>query len=173
MEFTCTTVYDHKALTAMNRAMRKTVRKKQSLRSRISGSIVMFLALVMSFSGIAEGEFFSLRTLLNGTAFLLILIVLIWEDSLNARLSRRRLMAGVTKTTAVFTEEGITAQSEVGKSEWNYSLPLAIAETGDYFVFAIDTQYGHVYAKSGLSGGTPEQFAAFLTERTGLPVQKV
>ncbi|MBQ4043119.1 MAG: YcxB family protein [Clostridia bacterium] len=173
MEFTCTTVYDHKALTAMNRAMRKTVRKKQSLRSRISAIIVMFLALVMSFSGIAEGEFFSLRTVVNGMAFLLILIVLIWEDSLNARLSRRRLMAGVTKTTAVFTEEGITSQSEVGKSEWNYSLPLAIAETEEFFVFAIDTHYGQVYAKSGLSGGTPEQFAAFLTERTGLPVQKV
>lgn len=99
MEFTCTTVYDHKALTAMNRAMRKTVRKKQSHRSRISGIIVMFLALVMLISGIAETE--------------------------------------------------------------------------EYFVFAIDTHYGQVYAKSGLTGGTSQQFAAFLTERTGLPVRKV
>ena len=133
----------------------------------------MFLALVMLISGIAEGELFSLRTVLNGTAVLLILTILIREDSLNARLSRRRLMAGVTKTTAEFTEEGIISQSEVGKSEWNYSLPLAIAETEEHFVFAIDTHYGQVYSKSGLSGGTPEQFAAFLTERTGLPVQKV
>lgn len=173
MEFTCTTVYDLKALTALNRAMRKTVRKKQSRRSRISGIIVMILALLLLISSFAKGNFFTVRTVVNGAAVLALLVVLIWEDSLNARLSRRRLMAGVTKATAVFTEEQIISNSDLGRSEWNYSLPLAIAETGDYFVFAIDTQYGHVYAKSGLIGGTPEQFAAFLTERTGLPVQKV
>ena len=43
MEFTTTTDYDMKTLTAMARALRKTVRKKRSRRAHIFGWIVVLL----------------------------------------------------------------------------------------------------------------------------------
>lgn len=43
MEFTTTTDYDMKTLTAMARALRKTVRKKRSRRTHIFGWIVVLL----------------------------------------------------------------------------------------------------------------------------------
>lgn len=48
MEFTTTTDYDMKTLTAMARALRKTVRKKRSRRAHIFGWIVVLLGILPS-----------------------------------------------------------------------------------------------------------------------------
>ena len=48
MEFVFETDYDSKAMTAMARGLRKTVRKKHSRRSHIFGWIVIVLALLLS-----------------------------------------------------------------------------------------------------------------------------
>ena len=47
MEFSFTTTYDLPALTCMARALRKTVRKKHSRRSRIYAAVVMALGAVV------------------------------------------------------------------------------------------------------------------------------
>ena len=46
MEFTCHTTYDQKALTAMARAVRKTVRAKRSRWIRLYAWIIIGLLLV-------------------------------------------------------------------------------------------------------------------------------
>ena len=46
MEFTCHTTYDHKALTSMARAIRKTVRAKRSRQIRVYAWIIIGLLLV-------------------------------------------------------------------------------------------------------------------------------
>ena len=47
MEFTTATDYDMKTLTAMAKALRKTVRKKKSRRAHIFGWIVVLLGTLL------------------------------------------------------------------------------------------------------------------------------
>ena len=57
MEFTTTTDYDMKTLTAIARALRKTVRKKRSRRAHIFGWIVVLLGtfLLLPPAGMERG----------------------------------------------------------------------------------------------------------------------
>ena len=48
MEFTFETVYNQKAVTAMARALRKTLRKKKSRRSHIFGWIILVIAVLLT-----------------------------------------------------------------------------------------------------------------------------
>ena len=48
MEFKFETAYNQDALTAMAKALRKTIRKKRSRRSHIFGTIVIALALFLT-----------------------------------------------------------------------------------------------------------------------------
>ena len=50
MEFTLNSVYDQTAVTAMARALRKTVRKKHSRRSHVFGWIVVAFSLLLLLS---------------------------------------------------------------------------------------------------------------------------
>ena len=57
MEFTCHTTYDQKALTAMARAVRKTVRAKRSRMVRIwAWIIIALLAVSLWISGGTSGR---------------------------------------------------------------------------------------------------------------------
>ena len=46
MEFICHTTYDQKALTAMARAIRKTVRARKSRRTRLYAWVIIGLLLL-------------------------------------------------------------------------------------------------------------------------------
>ena len=48
MGFKVTSEYDKKALIAMARAVRKTTRKKKSLRSHVFGWLIVVLGLLVS-----------------------------------------------------------------------------------------------------------------------------
>ena len=59
MEFTTTTDYDMKTLTAMARALRKTVRKKRSRRTHIFGWIVVLLGTFLLLPPALQTQFLS------------------------------------------------------------------------------------------------------------------
>ena len=48
MEFIVETIYDQESITAMAKAMRKTVRKRRNKRTRIAGWIIIILALLLT-----------------------------------------------------------------------------------------------------------------------------
>ena len=48
MEFTVETVYDQRAVTAMAKGLRKTIRKKHSKRAHVFGWLVVLLALILT-----------------------------------------------------------------------------------------------------------------------------
>jgi len=167
MEFTFDTVYDQKAVTAMARGLRKTVRKKHSKRSHIFGWLVIALVLLLTIptSGapfVVEG-----RTILTWGAGAMIFVALLFEDKLNAWFARRRMMAGTGRSVSVFTEEEYCSETAAGKTQWRYDTIAQIAEDRDYFIFIFDKRYAQVYDKRTLSGGTGEEFRDFLSEKTG------
>ena len=58
-------------------------------------------------------------------------------------------------------------------TQWQYSKVLVLAETGDYFVFALGKNYAQAFEKAGLEGGTEEEFRRWLEEKTGKQRRKI
>ena len=144
MNITFQTVYDRKALQTMARALRKTVRKKHSCRSHVFGWLVA-----------------------------VIVAALIWEDRLNGYFAGKRALPGTKHTTSTFDEEGYTSTNAAGETRWNYANVYTVAETRDYFVFVLNANHAQVYQKENMTGGTAEEFRAFMEEKLGRPVEQV
>lgn len=173
MEFTFKTVYDQKAVTAMARALRKTIRRKRSRRVHIFGWFAVALAVIFTIPWGGEEFVMNFHTAATWTAGVIVLAVLLFEDTLNAYIARKRVLTGMDRTTTVFSEEGYTSASDFGKSEFRYENIVLISEMDGYFVFIFDKGHGQIYDKSTLSGGTMEEFQRFLSEKTGKEIQKV
>lgn len=173
MEFRNETTYNQKAVTAMAKALRKTIRKKRSKRSHIFGWIVVILALLLSFVPGEEGFQITFKTIVTWMVTVILFLVLICEDWLNGYIARRRLLPGTEKVTARFDEEGYYSESEFGKSEWKYEKIQRIAELKGYFVFIFNMSHAQVYSKKRLTGGSVEEFRGFIEAKTGKSVEQI
>ncbi len=170
MEFVFETIYNQKALTAMAKGIRKTVRKKMTKRSHIFGWIVIALAVLLTLVGIKDGFEITANRIVTWLAALMIFIVLLFEDKINGYFARKRMLPGTEKSKATFTQEGFRSETVVGNTEWNYDRILIIAETKDYFIFVFSISHAQVYDKNNLSGGNADEFRTFICERTGKTV---
>ncbi len=173
MEFTFVTQYDQKAVSTMAKVLRKAARRKRSRRSHIFGWIVMILAVLLVLPTGDKPFEWSARTIFTMLVTLILFVVLVFEDAINGYIARKRMMAGMSKSEAVFREENYSSSVEIGKSEWEYKNIGMLAECGDYFVFIFDKSHAQVYDKRNMSGGTPEEFAAFISEKTGKNMVKI
>lgn len=173
MEFTFTTAYNQKAMTAMARALRKTVRKKHSRRSHILGCIVVVLGLMFSLPFGNENFSVSFSTIITWLAVVAVTVVLIKEDAINGYFARKRALPQLLTSTTVFTTDGYHSSTEVGNSDFRYDNIVALAETRDYFVFIFSKSHAQVYEKDGLSGGTLDGFKHFVGNITGLNWQNI
>jgi len=169
MEFTFETEYNAKALTAMAKALRKTIRKKHSRRSHIVGWIVIAVGLLL----MVKASAFDFRAVVTSIALLAVLLSLLFEDRLNGAVAKKRLLAGTEKAASVFSESEFVSTTELGRSEWNYEKIAVIAETADFFVFIFSASHAQLYDKRTLQGGTAEEFRRFIETATGKQVQEV
>ena len=176
MQYTFTTTYDKKALTAMAKCLRKTVRRKRSRRSHALGWAAVALAVLVTAMPAEEPVAVDGRILLTWAVVAVMLLAMLFEDRLNGFIGGLRMLKGTEAAAAVFDTEqpdGFTSETAVGKSEFFYSSITALAETEDYFVFLYGANHAQVYAKSSLQGGTAEEFRAFLESVTGKPFAAV
>ncbi len=166
MEFTFETDYTQKAITAMVKGLRKTLRKKKSARSKIVGWVLVALVVVLTLP--APGEAFTVegRTILNIAVGIVLVAVLLFEDPINAFVARKRMMSQGRHSSTTFHKDSYTSVTELGKSDFYYGNIRALAETSGYFVLVYDANHGQVYDKSTLSGGTLKEFRAFISQRT-------
>jgi len=162
MEFTFVTDYDSKGLTAMARGLRKTVRKRHSRRTRIFAAIVLAFGLLLSW----PGETIDARNIVTWAVLAIMVLVMVFEDRLNAFFSRKRMIPGTEHARSVFTEENFRSETDVGTTEWKYDKVTAMAETRDYFVFLYGKNHAQIHDKRTLTGGTVEEFRTFLQEKT-------
>jgi len=166
MEFTFQTKYDQKAMKTMAKGLRKTIRRKRNLRSRIFGSLICVLGVVLPLIPGENGIVIDFSAIITWLAVAIMGVVLLFEDSINGYLARKRLLPGTESSTAVFQADGYESASEFGKSEWGYDKIVGIAETKEYFVFIFSISHAQVYDKSGLTGGTVEEFREFIQRKT-------
>lgn len=173
MEFRFETDYNLETLTAMAKGLRKTVRRKRNRRTRIFAGIVLVIGLVSSALSIASKEPLRARNLLVLLAMLCVIYASLQEDRLNARAAKRRLLPGTEHAGCVFGEDGYTIKTSVTESRFSYAQIRAVAELPRYLVLALSNNQAQVFDKESLSGGTIEEFRAFLADKTGKPVQQI
>jgi len=173
MNITFQTVYDQKALQTMARALRKTVRKRHSRRSHIFGWIVAVMGLVLSLLPGEDGFAITGKSVLTWLVVAVIVAALIWEDQINGYFAGKRALPGTKQTTSSFDEEGYTSVNTAGETRWKYENIQLVAETAEYFVFVLNVNHAQVYQKENMTGGTAEEFRAFLEEKLGKPVERV
>lgn len=173
MEFRFETNYDQKGLTALARALRKTIRKKHSRRSHIFGWCVVALAVLLLAAERTLGGPWALRDTLNLVVAVILIAVLLTEDQVNAFFAKKKLLPGTSSARSVFTEESYTSATEAAVTEFHYETVLEVCETAAYFVLLFSEQHGQIYDKSTLSGGTAEEFRTFITEKTGKPIVSI
>ncbi len=177
MEFTFTTAYNQKAMTAIAHTLRKTVRKKHSRRSHIFGWIVIILGLVLSFLPMlpisGENTKISLSSVITWTILLIMVIVFIWEDSINGYFAKKKILPGLIQSTTTFTADGYHSSTDVGESDFHYNNIIMVAETNDYIVFIFSKSHAQVYDKSSITGGTIDSFRQFIQDITGQAIQKI
>ncbi len=173
MEFTFETTYDQKAIRAMAEGMRKTIRKKKNRRSRIFGWVIVGLALLLMLPVLRGEEEITIRKVVTGLAAIIMVVTLLFEDAINAYFAKRRMMAGTDFATAVFNEEKYISTTEAGKTEWKYENIEVMAENPDYFIFVFDMRYAQVYDKRRMTGGSVEEFRAFLSGKTGKEIYRI
>ncbi len=164
MEFTFDTVYDKKALTAMARALRKTLRKKHSRRSHIFGFLIAALALFLSLRDLPS---FSLRNGVTLLAAPVLLFVLLFEDTLNGYVARKRMLVGTERAKSRFSEESYVSATAVGETVFYYENIAALAEDKNYFIFLFSFSHAQVYDKHSLAGGAEAAFRSFIEQRCG------
>lgn len=173
MKFTFDTDYDQRALTAMARALRKTLRRKSSRTTRFFGLLIVALAVLLTIPAAREGFELTVNVAATWLAAIVIVGVFFLEDSINAYIAKRKMMLGTESAKSQFTDESYTTETDLGVSEWNYDRIDAVAETKRYFVFLFDRSHAQLYDKESIGGGTADEFRSFIEEKTGLPVENV
>ena len=171
MEFTFETEYNQKALTIMARSLRKTIRKKKSRRSHIWGWIIVVLAIILSLTG--DEGIISVRSVVTWLVTIILIVTLIWEDAINGFVARKRMLPGTEKSVGVFREDGYETTTDAGRTEWKYEKILHLAETKDYFVFIFSKMHVQLQDKNSISGGTVEEFRAFIEKVTDKKVEQI
>lgn len=169
MEYTCHTIYDQKALSAMARALRKTVRKTSTRRVRILGWAIFALAGLMLV--LSDGSLVS--KVLDGIAMVLILVVQVWGDAINGWVAKRRILPGAELCSTQFYTDYYASKAAGASTRWEYGSIVAVVESRDYFFFILGKNHAQAYQKSQLKGGTVDGFRSFLEQRTGKAVEQI
>ena len=161
-EFTFETDYDISALSAMARALRMTIRKKQSRRTRIFGWTVTVLGiLVMAALGI---------NLVTLTAIVILVLFLLFEDRMNGYVAKKRVLPGTEHCKCQFFQNKFMSVTMVGKTEFRYDRIKYVTEDQRYFVFILSNSHAQAYDKKRLTGGDAGEFRSFIEDRTGQKV---
>ncbi len=173
VRFTVETAYSARAMSRLGRALRCTLRKKHNRISRVISWFLVVLIVILLVPVEGAPFVWDARTSLNLLVLVILLLALLFEDQINGWIAWKRRLPGTENCTTRFGETVYCNVLESGKGEFSYDRVLRLVETRDYFVMILSKNHGQLYAKSGLSGGTVDEFRAFLQEKTGQPVQKI
>lgn len=172
MEFNVHTNYDRRAMTAMSRAMRKTVRKKRNRLTRLWAGAVLLLSILCLLP--LDGTFtWSGSTIVNGLVALLMLVTLTLEDPIDGWFAHRCLLPGAEEVDATFTQDCYRTKSSISTTKWDYGTICAIVESPRYFVLILSKRHAQIYDKSALTGGSSEQLRTLLETMTGKHVVRL
>lgn len=166
------TTIDQRAMTALARMTRKTIRRGRNGPVRMVAWLVVLL----------EGYLISLylRAGLGGwqiNALLgaIMLSCILGEDWVNGAVGLRKTPLDSREVNTAFQEgeNCYICRAQSGEQWWLYSQITAAVETKDYFALLLDRKHGQVFDKRGLTWGTMEQLRELIRKKTGLKIQHI
>lgn len=164
------TTVSRRAMTALARVNRKTLRRGRSLPVRTLAGFVVALEVFLTALYLRAGR---PDWPVNALLGLFMLGCLLLEDQVSGAAALRRIPPEGRVVNATFQEDGhFVLRTQAGEDWWPYFQIKAAAETEDYFFLFPDRNHGQVYDKKGFSWGTQEEFRALIQRRTGLKIQK-
>lgn len=169
MEFTCHTTYDQTALTAMARAVRKTVRAERSRIVRYYGWIVLGLLAVALW--LSWGT--PWRMALSCVVIAALLLVHWKEDAINGYVAKRKALPGTDAAATIFYPDQFLVKTAAAETRWQYDKILALAETREYIVLVMGMNHAMAIEKTALEGGSILEFCRFLEEKSGHKIQNI
>lgn len=169
MEFTCHTTYDQKALTAMARAVRKTVRAKRSRMIRIWAWVIIGLLAVSIW--LSWGNIW--QTVADCVVIAALLLINWKEDAINGYFAKCKALPGTDAADTTFYPDYYLVKTAAAESKWQYDKILALAETGAYLVLVMGKNHALAFEKATLKGGSLPEFRRFLEEQSGQKIQHI
>ena len=169
MEFTCHTTYDQKTLTAMARAVRKTVRAKRSRWIRFYAWIIIGLLLVSLW--LSWGNIW--QTAVNCAVIAALLLISWKEDALNGYFAKRKALPGTDFADTTFYPDHYLVKTAAAESKWQYDKILALAETRDHLLLVMGMNHAMALEKAALEGGSVPEFCRFIEEKSGRKIESI
>lgn len=165
------TTVDRRAMTALAKMTRKTVRRGRNGPVRLMAWFVVVLEAYLTFIYIRAGlEGWPVNLLLGG----IMLACILGEDRVNGAIGLRRTPPEEREVNAAFQDDRYyVCRSQGGEHWWPYSEIMIAVESKDYFALLLDRKHGQIYDKRGFTWGTPEEFREMIRKKTGLKIQAV
>ena len=169
MKFAFHTTYDQKALTAMARAIRKTVGAKRNRIFHLYAYIV--IGLLLAALWLSWGIVW--QTVLHCVTIAALLVLGWKEDALNAYFARRKALPGMHFSDTIFYPDHYLTKTAAAGSKWQYDKIVALAETENYLVFVLGKNHALAIEKATLEGGSLSEFHHFIEEKSGRGIQNI
>lgn len=165
------TTLDPRAMTALAKANRKTLRRKSSVPVRTLALFVVLLELFLVITYLRGGQY---GWPINALLGLFMLGCLLSEDRVNGLFALRQTPPDRRVVNTAFQEGSCyICRTQSGENWWPYHSIHAVVETEHYFALLIDRTHGQIYSKEGFSVGTHDQFRTLIQRKTGLKIQKI
>jgi len=173
MEISFETYYDHAALRAMSKALRKTMRKRKSMFMRVIS--LAFIAFAVYRALPINGREFSTSpsALVSYLALIMLFTAVFFEDTINGLAAQGKHIHKGDEIDAIFRETEYELRSDDGITFWQYRSITHVAETRYFFVFVFDSNHAQVFDKDSIVGATVDDFRDFIEKKTGTTVKRV
>lgn len=164
------TTIDKKAMIALAKISRKTLRKKRSRPvRRFAWFAVAVECLLMALNlRVGDGGW-----AVNALLAAIMLACVFGEDTVNGLLAFRQVLPNSREVNITFREDFYVQRTQPAETWWDYRQVKAIGEDKDFFALVIDTSHGQILSKKGFEWGGPEEFRTFIQRKTGRKIQKV
>lgn len=171
--FSVEQTYSLKALTAMCRAARKTAKLPAKLLRGVCWLIfalglTVWVDLLLSHHGKGEKLFYIMSASLG-----IMLLLLLFEDRLNAWIMRRQMYPGTARSVTVFADNGYTVTMDTLQTRYRYVNIEKLVETDRYFFFFLGRRYAQIFEKACFEEGDPVAFRRYIEHRTGMTFRRI
>lgn len=169
--FTIEQTYDFAVLTALCRAARKTVRRVWRVLRAVFWGILAAGALL--FAATLALNMYEPNDIGMPISLAALLLLLTFEDKLNAWVTQKRMLPGTAHSVTVFADDAYTVTTDTTETKYQYENITSLCETERYFIFFLGKRHGQVFDKQGFQQGDPDAFRVWLEEKTGKTFQKI
>lgn len=169
MELTLDMRYDHKAMTAMARGIRKALQAEYYRKSTIIGSLFVGIG-----GGILlQSTHFGYQQIIALIVLVIWVLYMIFQDHVHGFWASYKMPAGMKKGTWTFRDDGFFSTTEMGISGFDYDSIYAIIECDGYLILCFANSQGQVFYLNQLSEESVASLRKLLRKKTNLTIQNV